>query len=45
MDKKFLEQLLAIINTNRDVDWFENDAAEEFAYIAKLIQKKLLEAK
>lgn len=43
MEKKFLEELLSIVNSNRDVDWFENDAAEEFAYIARLIQEKLLE--
>ena len=41
MEKKFLEKLLSIMNTNRDVDWFENDAAEEFKYLAKLIADKL----
>jgi hypothetical protein len=41
MEKKFLEELLAIVNTNRDVDWFENDAAEEFEYLSKLIADKL----
>lgn len=41
MEKKFLEELLNIMNINRDVDWFENDAAEEFQYLAKLIADKL----
>jgi hypothetical protein len=41
MEKKFLEKLLSIMNTNRDVDWFENDAAEEFEYLAKLIADEL----
>ncbi|MDB2481698.1 hypothetical protein N9W84_00865 [bacterium] len=41
MEKKFLEELLDIMNTNRDVDWFENDPSEEFKYISKLIADKL----
>ena len=41
MEKKFLEELLDIMNTNRDVDWFVNDPAEEFRYLSKLIADKL----